>query len=44
MKTGRADGQRIEVLEGLKPGTRVATRNAFVIKSEAGKGSATHSH
>ena len=44
VKPGRADGQRIEVLEGLKPGTRVATRNAFVIKSEAGKGSATHSH
>lgn len=44
VKTGRTDGQRTEVLEGLKPGTRVATRNAFVIKSEAGKGSATHSH
>lgn len=44
VKTGRADGRRVEILDGLKPGMRVATRNAFVIKSEAGKGSATHSH
>ncbi|OWQ92242.1 efflux transporter periplasmic adaptor subunit [Roseateles aquatilis] len=44
VRTGRSDGRRTEVLQGLKPGARYAARNAFVIKSEAGKGSATHSH
>lgn len=44
VKTGRSDGRRIEIVEGLRPGTRYAAVQAFVIKSEAGKGSATHSH
>lgn len=44
VKTGRSDGRRVEILDGLKAGARVAAANAFVIKSEAGKGSATHSH
>ncbi len=44
VKTGRGDGRRIEILDGLKPGTRYAAANAFVIRSEAGKGAATHSH
>ncbi|WP_431257111.1 efflux RND transporter periplasmic adaptor subunit [Roseateles chitinivorans] len=44
VKTGRGDGRRIEIVDGLKAGAKVAAVNAFVIKSEAGKGSATHSH
>ena len=44
VKTGRSDGRRIEIVEGLRPGARYAAVQAFVIKSEAGKGSATHSH
>ncbi|WP_431286505.1 efflux RND transporter periplasmic adaptor subunit [Roseateles chitinivorans] len=44
VKTGRGDGRRIEIVDGLKAGAKVAAVNAFVVKSEAGKGSATHSH
>lgn len=44
VRLGRSDGRRSEVLDGLKAGTAVASRHAFVIKSEAGKASATHSH
>ena len=44
VKLGRADGQRVEVLEGLAPGAQVASGNTFVIKSELGKSSATHTH
>lgn len=44
VKTGRGDGRRLEIVDGLKAGAKVAAVNAFVIKSEAGKGSATHSH
>lgn len=44
VKTGRGDGRRIEIVDGLKAGAKVAAVNAFVIRSEAGKGSATHSH
>ncbi|MEK8034474.1 efflux RND transporter periplasmic adaptor subunit [Ideonella sp. DXS29W] len=41
---GRSDGQRVEVLRGLQPGTLHAAAGSFLIKSEAGKGSATHTH
>jgi membrane fusion protein, heavy metal efflux system len=34
----------VEILEGLKPGAKVAATNTFVIKSELGKSSATHTH
>ena len=44
VKLGRNDGQRAEVLEGLAPGAQVASGNTFVIKSELGKSSATHTH
>lgn len=42
--TGRRDGQAVEIIEGLKPGMRYALDNSFVIKSELGKASASHSH
>ncbi|MDE2078387.1 MAG: efflux RND transporter periplasmic adaptor subunit [Burkholderiales bacterium] len=42
VKTGRADGQRTEVLSGLKAGDRYASTNSFVIKAELGKASAEH--
>ena len=41
---GRNDGQRAEILNGLKPGASYATSGSFVIKSEQGKSSATHTH
>ncbi len=44
VKTGRADGRFVEVLQGLTAGDRVATRNAFILKSELGKASSGHEH
>ena len=44
VELGRSDGKRVEVVKGLKPGSAHAAAGSFVIKSEAGKGSATHSH
>ena len=44
VQTGRSDGKRVEILKGLKPGATVAAAGSFVIKSEQGKSSATHTH
>ncbi|MDI4667481.1 efflux transporter periplasmic adaptor subunit, partial [Xanthobacter autotrophicus] len=41
---GRSDGKRIEVLQGIKPGTPYAASGSFVVKSELGKASAEHTH
>ena len=40
--TGQRGGGRIEIVEGLKPGTIVATKGAFLLKAELGKGEAEH--
>ena len=44
VQTGRSDGKRVEILKGLKPGATYAAAGSFVIKSEQGKSSATHTH
>ena len=44
VKPGRSDGKTVEVLGGLQPGEKVASGNAFVLKSELGKASAGHEH
>lgn len=44
VKTGRRDGLRVEVLEGLAPGARYAETNTFTLKAELGKASAEHTH
>ncbi|MFY3653174.1 efflux RND transporter periplasmic adaptor subunit [Achromobacter xylosoxidans] len=44
VKLGRASGEQVEVLSGLAAGTRYVTRNAFVLKAEQGKASASHAH
>lgn len=44
VQTGRSDGRRIEVLSGLAPGTAHAASGSFVVKSQQGKSSATHTH
>ncbi|MDQ0569252.1 cobalt-zinc-cadmium efflux system membrane fusion protein [Variovorax paradoxus] len=44
VQTGRSDGRRVEVLGGLKPGTTYAAEGSFVVKSQQGKSSATHTH
>jgi cobalt-zinc-cadmium efflux system membrane fusion protein len=41
---GRADGERTEIISGLKVGSRYAAANSFVLKSEMGKGEAEHEH
>ena len=40
--TGERSGGRIEILGGLKPGVRVATEGAFVLKSQLGAAEAEH--
>nr|BAU19441.1 cobalt-zinc-cadmium resistance protein [Pseudomonas aeruginosa] len=42
VKLGISDGQRVEVLEGLRAGSQVAASGSFILKSELGKGSAEH--
>lgn len=42
--TGRRDANSVEIVEGLEAGTSYAVKNSFVIKSELGKASASHSH
>lgn len=44
VQLGRTDGKRVEVLGGLKAGTTYAAAGSFVVKSEQGKGSASHGH
>lgn len=44
VELGRNDGKRVEVKSGLKAGAQYAANGSFVIKSEAGKASATHTH
>ena len=42
VELGRSDGEVAEVLGGLEPGERYATRNSFILKAELGKGEAEH--
>lgn len=44
LKTGRSDGQWVEIVDGLKAGEVVAAGNTFLLKAEMGKSSAEHSH
>ncbi|MFT4101644.1 MAG: efflux RND transporter periplasmic adaptor subunit [Burkholderiaceae bacterium] len=44
VRTGAGDGRRIEIVEGLAAGERVAAANAFVLRSELDKHAASHSH
>ncbi|AIY41231.1 Cobalt/zinc/cadmium efflux RND transporter [Collimonas arenae] len=42
--TGRADNQQVEIVKGLKAGTRYAADGSYVLKSELGKSTAEHAH
>jgi len=42
VSTGQRSGGRIEIVEGLRSGVTVATRGAFLLKAELGKGEAEH--
>jgi cobalt-zinc-cadmium efflux system membrane fusion protein len=44
VQTGRADGQRVEIVDGLSPGTAYAASGSFIVKAQQGKGSASHTH
>jgi cobalt-zinc-cadmium efflux system membrane fusion protein len=44
VQVGRSDGKRVEIVGGLKPGASYAAAGSFIVKSEQGKGSATHTH
>ena len=44
VKLGRSDGKMIELLGGLEPGERYASRNSFLIKADIGKAAASHDH
>ena len=44
VRPGRSDGKNVEILSGLQAGDQVATSNAFVLKAEQGKASASHTH
>ncbi len=39
---GQRGGGRIEIVDGLNPGTVIATKGAFLLKAEIGKGEAEH--
>ncbi len=42
--TGKKDGDHLEVTSGLVPNEQVAIGNTFILKAEAGKSEAEHSH
>jgi cobalt-zinc-cadmium efflux system membrane fusion protein len=44
LELGRRDGNWVEVLSGLRPGEKYATRNSYVIKADIGKAGASHDH
>ena len=44
LELGRQDGQWIEVLGGLDPGTRYVTTNSYLIKADIEKSGASHDH
>lgn len=41
---GRRNGRTVEIVFGLFPGDRVASGNTFLLKAEASRGAAEHSH
>ncbi len=41
---GQRSAGRVEIVAGLKPGAVIATKGAFLLKAELGKGEAEHGH
>lgn len=44
LELGANDGEWVEVLDGLKPGTEYVTENSFLIKADIEKSGASHDH
>jgi cobalt-zinc-cadmium efflux system membrane fusion protein len=42
--TGRSDGVRTEIVDGIDAGTAVVASNTFLLKAELGRSEATHDH
>ncbi len=44
VQLGRTDGQRVEIVQGLKAGTPYIAVGSFIAKAEVGKSTASHAH
>jgi membrane fusion protein, heavy metal efflux system len=44
LELGENDGNRVEVLQGLKAGEEYVSKNSYAVKAEIEKSGATHSH
>ncbi|MBY0406358.1 MAG: efflux RND transporter periplasmic adaptor subunit, partial [Rickettsiales bacterium] len=44
LELGANDGEWVEVLKGIKPGTRYVTENSFLIRADIEKSGASHDH
>jgi cobalt-zinc-cadmium efflux system membrane fusion protein len=44
LELGRSDGEYVEVLGGLKPGTEYVAENSYLIKADIEKSGASHDH
>lgn len=44
IELGRSDGQWIEVLSGIAPGSRYVAENSFIVKADIEKSGASHDH
>ncbi|WP_448505453.1 hypothetical protein [Immundisolibacter sp.] len=44
LERGRDDGEYVEVLGGLKPGTEYVAENSYLIKADIEKSGASHDH
>lgn len=44
LELGARDGEAVEVLEGIAPGTRYVTEQSFLIKADIEKSGASHDH
>jgi cobalt-zinc-cadmium efflux system membrane fusion protein len=44
LELGRSDGEHVEVLGGLDPGTTYVTTNSYLIKADIEKSGASHDH
>ncbi|HEY5802253.1 MAG TPA: efflux RND transporter periplasmic adaptor subunit [Lysobacter sp.] len=44
LELGKRDGQRVEVLSGLKPGDQVVVEQSYLIKADIEKSGASHDH
>jgi cobalt-zinc-cadmium efflux system membrane fusion protein len=44
LELGRRDGEFVEVLSGLEPGTGYVSENSYLVKADIEKSGASHDH